>query len=1340
MARRHAQRPARRASSAPRQPRPSALLLALVARAAHGWWAWWRARLATWHAWRARRQAAAKASLARADGFQAFETLEPRLLLSADLNLAAAGTLPVVDPLAGTSIQRTVDGPHMHATAVPSQATASVQVLGPGQATLTADASGAYSLQLTGTTALSLVTLNVSDNTHIQLSQISVSGAVGGLDLSLGDLHGSALFQGNVGSLQLGQVQGANIQAQGAGAFSFKADNVVSSTLQTASTLASIDVQSWTGAGSQLSAAGIKALNTLGDFSADLAVSGSGVTDYALNTVTIGGQVTGGVWAVHGRSKAVSLGSAGPDWQANFTGALSLLASRGNLGGQINLPAVQTVQVGGSAQSLRMAVGANLGDDAKLGGTGANADSFKAGTLARLRVTGNLQDSTILVGVDPVNGIWGDGNDAQLGTTQVVQELVIGGKVINSQVAAPGFPATVRVNGQAVASSTLGAWLGQQLPDAVAPQLAVALLQDSGTSASDGVTNQALLKLTASDAGGIASFRVQLDGGAAVNTAGSKQADGTWQLNLASLAPGGVLADGAHAVVVQAIDAAGNASTAQTLNLTLKTALPSIALSLDPASDTGLAGDLKTTLPSVNLIGQTQAGVVVNWLGQAVTADATGRVTLTNVPLVLGSNTIDVTLSDVAGNTAAGGITLQRVVPPSVANLRLASDSGASNTDGVTNAVTMLADVSPAANQVLLALDGGSTPTFTAVAGTLDGAGHLQISAAQLATLAGGSLAQGSHTLQVKVMDSAGLTSTVASLNFTLDSVAPPVGLSLVAASDTGTPGDLKTSLAAVDILVSTQAGAKVQWNGQTFTADTAGVVTLSNVALAVGANAISVEASDAAGNATSSSLTVQRVVAPTLANLRLETDSGASGTDLITHTANVVADVNATATQVWVALDPARPSPVFTALTGALDGAGHLKILAAQLATLAGGSLSQGAHTLWVKVLDNTGLSSAPLSLTFTLDSVAPSFSMSLAPASDTGTAGDLSTEAATVTVLVQTQAGVVLTWHGQTFTADANGQASLTNIPLTLGSNAIDVTAQDAAGNTASGTLTVQRTAPTVVDTVAPTLANVRLETDSGASITDRVTQTVTVLADASDNVGVVKLQVALDPSGTPTFSDLNAALGANGQIKVTRAQLDALAGGTLAQGAHTLVMRVQDAAGLNSSAVSLSFTLDSVAPTGASFGVAAADAVDGQNNQAAAALVTLTGTAEVGATVSLGNTKALVGAAGTFSLPGVSLAMGDNTVAITVTDAAGNTQVVSRTLTRVAPTQTDTVLAWTQLALNAIQADVTDPPIATRMLAIESLAVYDTLAAIQGTPAYMVQRTVSGSVSADAAVAQA
>ena len=85
----------------------------------------------------------------------------------------------------------------------------------------------------------------------------------------------------------------------------------------------------------------------------------------------------------------------------------------------------------------------------RLGGSGDTADHFGAGTLARLRVSGDIDDSLIVIGVDPHNGRYRDGDDRQLGTsTNRVQELLVGGRLTgDTQISAPAFPASVRING-----------------------------------------------------------------------------------------------------------------------------------------------------------------------------------------------------------------------------------------------------------------------------------------------------------------------------------------------------------------------------------------------------------------------------------------------------------------------------------------------------------------------------------------------------------------------------------------------------------------------------------------------------------------------------------------------------------------------------------------------------------------------------------------------------------------------------------------------------------------------------------------------------------------------------
>src|SRR4029434_10529270 len=64
----------------------------------------------------------------------------------------------------------------------------------------------------------------------------------------------------------------------------------------------------------------------------------------------------------------------------------------------------------------------------------------------------------------------------------------------------------------------------------------------------------------------------------------------------------------------------------------------------------------------------------------------------------------------------------------------------------------------------------------------------------------------------------------------------------------------------------------------------------------------------------------------------------------------------------------------------------------------------------------------------------------------------------------------------------------------------------------------------------------------------------------------------------------------------------------------------------------------------------------------------------------------------------------------------------------------------LVWNEIMLQAIALTVMPPPFATRAMAIESLAVFNAVSAIEGTPGYLVSLTAPEGASAAAAAAQA
>jgi hypothetical protein len=104
-------------------------------------------------------------------------------------------------------------------------------------------------------------------------------------------------------------------------------------------------------------------------------------------------------------------------------------------------------------------------------------------------------------------------------------------------------------------------------------------------------------------------------------------------------------------------------------------------------------------------------------------------------------------------------------------------------------------------------------------------------------------------------------------------------------------------------------------------------------------------------------------------------------------------------------------------------------------------------------------------------------------------------------------------------------------------------------------------------------------------------------------------------------------------------------------------------------------------------------------------------------------------------------VNLALGDNPFSVQATDSFGQTSKFSLSIDRLAQSgSANAALVWNQLALSAIKNDASTPEFASRALGMESLAVFDVVSAIDGTPGYLVNMSAPSDADVNAAVAQA
>ncbi len=374
--------------------------------------------------------------------------------------------------------------------------------------------------------------------------------------------------------------------------------------------------------------------------------------------------------------------------------------------------------------------------------------------------------------------------------------------------------------------------------DTKAPAVTLHLQDDTGTSASDGITSNATLTGTADPN---ATVLLTSDGtslGSA--TAGSS---GVW-----AFMPTG-LADGLHRIVASDTDAAGNTDSGSA-SFTLDTTPPVAPsdLVLTPADDSG--GD-STTATTPTLTGLSQAGTTITLVddvgGRTVmlgttTSDASGNWSFTpTTPLETSLHSLAVTATDAAGNvsvTAAFLLTIDSTYPavPTALALDPSSDSGAIG-DDVTKAVMPTIDGSGPVGDTISLYDGGQSIGTTTV--TADGTWSI---AAERA------LADGVHVLTATSTNGAGNSSTASTaLDLTVDDTAPAAPTLEEIAS--------QTDPARPEVTGSAEAGSTVSiLDGTTLLGTTTATASGSYdyaVAsdLAVGSHSLSATATDNAGN-----------------------------------------------------------------------------------------------------------------------------------------------------------------------------------------------------------------------------------------------------------------------------------------------------------------------------------------------------------------------------------------------------------------------------------------------------------------------------------------------------------
>ncbi|HAM2824551.1 TPA: Ig-like domain-containing protein, partial [Escherichia coli] len=745
------------------------------------------------------------------------------------------------------------------------------------------------------------------------------------------------------------------------------------------------------------------------------------------------------------------------------------------------------------------------------------------------------------------------------------------------------------------------------------------------------------------------------------------QADGSWSLTVPAAAMGN-LPDGAVAITASVTDLSGNTgNTSRTI--TVDSQAP--ALSIDPLTADNIINaaesgqDLQITgttdaqpgqTVTVTLNGQTYQGVVQS--------DGTWSVIVpvANVgALADGNATVTASVNDVAGNpSSVSRVALVDATPPVVTINPVATDN-VINTPEHTQAQIISGTVTGAQAGDIVTVTLNNVDYTTVV----DGSGNWSVTVPASAVTA---LGQANYTVTAAVTSSIGNSAT-ASHNVLVDSALPGVTINPVATDDIINAAEAGGAQTISGQVTGAAVGdaVTVMLGGNTYTTTVQANLSWSvsvpaEDIQALGNGDLTVSASVTNQNGNTGSGTRDITIDANLPGLRVDTVAGDDVVNIIEHGQALVITGSSSGLAEGTPLTVTINNVEYTTAVQA-DGSWSVGITAAQVSAWPAGTVNIAV----------SGESSAenPVSITHpvTVDLTPAAITINTIATDDVINAAEKGANLTLSGTTTNVEPGqtVTVTFGGKNYTASVASDGSWTaTVPaadlaaLPEGSASAQASVSNINGNSASAVhnYSVDSSAPTIIiNTVASDNIVNASEADAGVTVSGTTT------AEAGQIVTVTL--------NSPTVQTYQATVQADGSWSINIPAADLAA---LTDGSHTLTATVNDKAG-NPASTTHNLAVDLTVPVLTINTIAGDDIINATEHGQALVISGSSTGGEAGdvVTVTL-NSKTYtttLDASGNWSV-GVpaadvtALGSGPQTVTATVTDAAGNSDSETHTVT--------------------------------------------------------------------------
>uniref|UniRef100_UPI0039C6F2A7 Ig-like domain-containing protein n=1 Tax=Nostoc sp. CCY 9925 TaxID=3103865 RepID=UPI0039C6F2A7 len=819
--------------------------------------------------------------------------------------------------------------------------------------------------------------------------------------------------------------------------------------------------------------------------------------------------------------------------------------------------------------------------------------------------------------------------------------------------------------------------------DQDAPVISATLVEDTApanTTNTDKITFDPSITGTVTDVNQVVSFQAGFNNTNVanfVNVLPARQSDGSFSFSRPQLEQiyGGTLPDGQHILYLQVTDSYGNTSSIFAVAFTLDTVTPAPTLKLSTASDSGFNNSDRLTNDATPIIvGTAEVGASVELfnngqqIGQTtVSADGTWQITTSS--LTDGIHSLSAAVTDIAGNTNTSVTSLDITVDTVFPQLTLdkpfdqtplrQGDKITGRINGTGSSVISLSYRFN--NQSEIPIVYNSAEAFD-----------------QELDLTG--LGNGVHVLTIVAIDAAGnLLTTQYNVTVQLDEAAPVITAALTndtAPSSTTNSDRITFDPAITGNVVDTSRVVEFragfdntpianfvdvlrQLNSDgTFSFDRSQLAAIYGSSIPDGVHTLHLLAQDEFGNLTevyNFTFTLDTTTpAPNNLDLPASNDSGTSSTDNITKypSSGITGNAEAGAT---VQLVNSNGGQILGQATADANGAWQITT----------NNLADDTYNVSAIATDIAGNLSSISAITITIDSTAPTLALTT-PVDTTplkqgarlvGSTSGTGSSISALSYSFDNQAAIPLF-----FNPDGSFDQQLDFTGIANGDRVLTITTTDIAGN-----ITIQQYNLTVnLDYEAPIItANLIRDTAQGGNTnSDRTTFDPTIVGTVTDINHIVELRVGLNDTLAANYVDITAQIQPDSSFTLNRTQLETILGNTLTDGVHTLYLVAKDEFDNISPTFEYTFTLDTSTLTprnldlipNSDLGVTNSDDITNVSNP------TITGNAEVGATVQLFHSGQVLGTAtadstGTWQIVTSELTDGIYNLTAVATDIAGN-----------------------------------------------------------------------------------